>query len=47
MGVGVLPDNPSPEQGEDNVEEQRPPDDKVVYPSPVVCVQCKLQEREV
>lgn len=46
-GLRFLPDNPSPEQGEDNVEEQRPPDDKVVYPSPVVCVQCELQEKEV
>ena len=36
---------PSPEQGEGNVEEQRPPDDKVVDPSPVVRVQCELQEK--
>lgn len=44
-GSEFLPDNPSPEQGEGNVEEQRPPDDKMVDPSPVVRVQCELQEK--
>lgn len=33
-----LPDNSSPEEGKDNVEQQRSPDHKVVYPCPVVCI---------
>ena len=41
----LLPDNPSPEEGEDDVEQQRPPDDKVVYPRPVVRVERQLKHR--
>ena len=38
-----LPDDASPEQREDDIEKQGAPDDKVVDPGPVVCVQGKLQ----
>ena len=45
-GLKLVPANPSPEEGEDGIEEQGPPDDKVVYPSPVVRIESQLEERQ-
>lgn len=44
MCGGSLPDDASPEEGEDHVEKQGAPDDKVIDPGPVVRVQGELQQ---
>lgn len=40
------PNDAAPEKRENDVEKQRAPDDKVVDPGPVTCVQGKLDRRE-
>lgn len=40
-----LPDDSTPQQGEDHEENERAPDDKMVDPRPVMSVQRQLLER--
>ncbi len=39
----AIPNDASPQEGEDDIEKQWPPYDKVVDPRPVMCVQGKLK----
>lgn len=39
----IIPNDASPEERENNVEKEWPPDDKVIDPGPVVRVQGKLK----